>query len=247
MVGSLALDPALRRRMAPGNTCLAALRQGGQGTPGQPLNDSKGCGGVMRVAPIGLLAAFDPAQTAALAGRAAALTDGHPSGYISAAALAAMVRLMLDGCALRAAAAKSKYLLVDWKGREESEAKIDAALFAADYAATNHRAAVASLGEGWTGEEALAIGLYSAAAGKSFPEVLSIAANHDGDSDSTASIAGQLYGAANGLADLPNQWVRRLDVLTILLGLVRRAFSGEVKQMLFGISHPRSSRARSFT
>ena len=87
--------------------------------------------------------------------------------------------------------------------------------------ATHHRAVVASLGEGWIGEEALAIGLYSAITGKSFPKVLSIAANHDGDSDSTASIAGQLYGAANGLADLPNQWVRKLDVLDNLLMLVR--------------------------
>jgi ADP-ribosyl-[dinitrogen reductase] hydrolase len=71
----------------------------------------------------------------------------------------------------------------------------------------------------------LSIGLYSALAGQSFPEVLWIAANHDGDSDSTASIAGQLYGAFNGLADLPNAWIRRLDVLEILLGLVRQMFT----------------------
>jgi ADP-ribosyl-[dinitrogen reductase] hydrolase len=70
------------------------------------------------------------------------------------------------------------------------------------------------------GEEALAIGLYSALVGRTFSEVLSIAANHDGDSDSTASIAGQLDGAANGLADLPNQWVRQLDILDISLKLI---------------------------
>ena len=46
----------------------------------------------MHVAPIGLLAVFAPAQTAGLAAHAAALTHGHPSGYISAAASAAMVR-----------------------------------------------------------------------------------------------------------------------------------------------------------
>ena len=84
-VGSIALDPALHRRMAPGTICLAALRQGGKGTPSRPLNDSKGCGGVMRVAPIGLLTPLDPAHVADLAASAAALTHGHPSGYISAA------------------------------------------------------------------------------------------------------------------------------------------------------------------
>jgi ADP-ribosylglycohydrolase len=39
------------------------------------------------------------------------------------------------------------------------------------------------------------IGPYAALAGDSFAETLAIAANHDGDSDSTASIAGHLYGA----------------------------------------------------
>jgi ADP-ribosylglycohydrolase len=46
-----------------------------------------------------------------------------------------------------------------------------------------------------------------------------IAANHDGDGDSTASIAGQIYGAWRGLADLPNRWIRRIDVLVPLLTL----------------------------
>lgn len=44
---------------APGNTCLAALRStrhGARGTPTDPINDSKGCGGVMRAAPAGLVA-----------------------------------------------------------------------------------------------------------------------------------------------------------------------------------------------
>ncbi len=48
------------------------------------------------------------------------------------------------------------------------------------------------------------------------------AANHDGDSDSTAAIAGQLWGAAHGISALPHAWVRQLDVLDELLGLVAR-------------------------
>ena len=52
-VGKIATDSRLRQRMAPGNTCLAALHAGGSGTPDKPINDSKGCGGVMRVAPSG--------------------------------------------------------------------------------------------------------------------------------------------------------------------------------------------------
>ena len=54
---------------------------------------------------------------------------------------------------------------------------------------------VHQLGEGWNGEEALAIAVYAVLSASSFEEAITIAANHDGDSDSTASIAGQIYGA----------------------------------------------------
>ncbi len=84
--GKIATDSRLRQRMAPGNTCLAALRAGGSGSPEKPINDSKGCGGVMRVAPLGLVPKWQPTEAAGLAARAAALTHGHPSGYVSAAA-----------------------------------------------------------------------------------------------------------------------------------------------------------------
>jgi ADP-ribosyl-[dinitrogen reductase] hydrolase len=225
LFGQIAADPRLRRAMAPGLTCLSALRAGGHGTVERPLNDSKGCGGVMRVAPIGLMAS-SPEDAAELAARAAALTHGHPSGYWSAAAMAAMIRMALDGAGLDDSARKASAIISRRDGAHETVAMIDAALKAASAARSDHRQAIASLGDGgWCGDDALAIGLYSALRGKSFPQVLSIAANHDGDSDSTASIAGQLYGASKGLADLPNQWIRRLDVLEILLGLVRASLA----------------------
>lgn len=56
--------------------------------------------------------------------------------------------------------------------------------------------AITVLGEGWVGEEALAIGVYAALKAESFMDAIIIAANHDGDSDSTASIAGQIWGAS---------------------------------------------------
>ncbi len=223
--GRIAKDSRLRRQMAPGTTCLSALRNGGNGSIENPLNDSKGCGGVMRVAPIGLLAGWTPVEAAELAARAAALTHGHCSGYLSAGAMAAILRLTLDGMELAEAAQQARAILSDRKGAGDTVAGIDAALAASRGGAPNHRETIGSLGDGgWFGDDALAIGLYSSLAGRSFPQVLSIAANHNGDSDSTASIAGQLYGASHGIADLPNAWIRRLDVLDILLGLVRHTF-----------------------
>ncbi|HSM50597.1 MAG TPA: ADP-ribosylglycohydrolase family protein, partial [Thermoanaerobaculia bacterium] len=52
--GWLVREKWLHARRAPGRTCMSALRQAdGLGAPAR--NDSKGCGGVMRVAPVGLL------------------------------------------------------------------------------------------------------------------------------------------------------------------------------------------------
>ena len=54
-------------------------------------------------------------------------------------------------------------------------------------------------------------------------EGIRIAANHDGDSDSTASIAGQLWGTWKGIEGIPHDWVSRRDVLCPLLHAARQA------------------------
>ena len=46
--------PELYSRRAPGGTCLSAIIQGNPGSVNNPINNSKGCGGIMRVAPLAL-------------------------------------------------------------------------------------------------------------------------------------------------------------------------------------------------
>lgn len=53
-------------------------------------------------------------------------------------------------------------------------------------------------------------------------DAVRVASNHDGDSDSTASIAGQIYGAWKGMGEIPDGCVRRLDVLEPLLDVAER-------------------------
>ena len=218
--GHLHNAAVMKARRAPGNTCLSALRAQGRGTPSQAINNSKGCGGVMRVAPIGLVQEWSPEQAFDVAARAAAATHGHPSGYLSAAAMAMMIRLMLDGASLQEVPISVLDVLASHRGSAETIASINAALTAVGSLPADHTDAVAGLGEGWVGEEALSVALYAALAGNSFPEVLAIGANHDGDSDSTASIAGQLFGAWRGLSDLPQDWVTALDVRDPMVGLL---------------------------
>jgi ADP-ribosylglycohydrolase len=79
--GWLSSQQFLREERAPGTTCLSALHAGHPGTVSRAVNDSKGCGGVMRVAPFGL-AGDNPF---ALACQAAALTAADfGSGVLAA-------------------------------------------------------------------------------------------------------------------------------------------------------------------
>lgn len=206
---------------APGSTCLTALKAGARGTPEQPINDSKGCGAVMRVAPLGLLPALDPDQAFQLADEAAALTHGHPSGRLSAAALASLIRDLLGGIPLEPALDRMEMRLEAAPGGAETLAAArQARTLAADIVSPTE--AMKRLGEGWTGEEALAIALYAVLKAGSFEAALRLAANHDGDSDSTASIAGQIWGVIHGVDRLPHGWVDKLDVLEPLCDIAGR-------------------------
>lgn len=200
-------DPAEQR--APGRTCVAALASGRAGTIDQPLNDSKGCGGVMRVAPIGLAFPADMAFDHAVA--AAAITHGHPSGYLPAGILAAIVARVVEGADITTAAATSCDSLGAYAGNEETLGAVQRALELAGRG-TDPASAVEALGPGWVGEEALAVGLYAAIrfAGD-FRAACATAVNHSGDSDSTGSICGAILGAAHGIDAIPGSWIEKLE------------------------------------
>ena len=225
-VGELALAPELREERAPGITCLNALLSGGMGSPERPVNDSKGCGGVMRVAPLGLLEGFSEGEIFDMGLRAAAFTHTHPTGYLASGMMSLLVFYLAGGLSPHAAVEAAMPRLRVWEGQRETRKAVQKAMELASVAGTPPEQDVKALGLGWVAEEALAIGLYAVLRGGNFREVLAIAANHDGDSDSTASIAGQLWGAWRGMEGMPQHWIQALDVhrpLTRLLSAGLRA------------------------
>jgi len=219
--GRLACFGVMQQPQAPGNTCLTALRHGGRGTVERPINDSKGCGGVMRTAPLGFLPEpVSDAEVFRFGAAVAALTHGHPDGYLPAGALAVLVRDALERLPWATSLSKVLDLVTAWPQSDGTAAAIaSAAAAAAAGPPSRHR--VSDLGQGWVGEEALAIGLYAAMTATAFEECIELAANHDGDSDSTASIAGQLWAARFGPTAVPDDAVNRLDVLEPLLDTFR--------------------------
>jgi ADP-ribosyl-[dinitrogen reductase] hydrolase len=219
--GEIYHDTRLWHARAPGATCIRAIEAGAFGTPEQPVNDSKGCGGVMRVAPLGLILRWSPEQAFDAAVRAAAMTHGHPLGYLSAGALAYLIRLLISGYWIETAVPLMLSYLHQRPDTEAILSIVQKAVALSKDDQTPVTEAVASLGQGWVAEEALAIAIYAALRGSFYEDVLSIAANHDGDSDSTASIAGQIYGAGSGdkfVLGLSsrNEWTKRLDVAELL-------------------------------
>ncbi len=213
--------PALSSCRAPGNTCLSSLASGVMGTIENPPNQSKGCGGVMRVAPVGVC--IQNAEQAALLGaKAAAITHGHSLGYMPAAVLAYIVnRLIYTDLSLpaivRDSAAALRRLFPDDGHLNFLISLIARAqqLAASDMTDSD---SIACLGQGWVGEEALAIALYCVLRhDRDFRSTVIAAVNHDGDSDSTGAIAGNIMGARCGYGRIPQAYTENLELRDTIL------------------------------
>ncbi|MCL2873074.1 MAG: ADP-ribosylglycohydrolase family protein [Betaproteobacteria bacterium] len=218
--GWLFQQPALHHRRGPGNTCLSALKA--MKSFGDPAtNNSKGCGGVMRMAPVGLMKwckekVWENADNAFLLGtKLAALTHGHPTGALAAGALAALVQALVSEITLQDALAEVKELCQKKDTNRETLRAIEKAETLAASSLSPHEA-IAQLGEGWVAEEALAISIYCALVSRDFAEGIILAVNHDGDSDSTGAITGNLLGALYGVAAIPSAWLEPLELREVI-------------------------------
>ena len=231
---------ALNKNRAPGNTCMSALEAIYRDK--KPSNNSKGCGGVMRVAPIPLFAVADNRMgiqdADSLAADAAKITHLHPLGFIPAALMAHVIyRLAFDEHPtqdvlvgyikegietltalfpqypnevnqMRELACLSLQLAINEKSDEQN---------------------IPVLGEGWVGDEALAIALYcSVRYFDHFEQALIAAVNHVGDSDSTGSLTGNILGAAVGYNAIPQHFKDDLEQLDIILRMADDVYRGDI-------------------
>lgn len=213
--GWLVKDARLWARRGPGATCLTALaahvRLGDFAE-----NESKGCGTVMRVAPVGALVSARSKESARRAFElgvdVSRLTHGHPTGYLAGGACARIVAGLVEGHPLRETVEATLDLLAPLATAREVTAALRRALALADDGAPPSAEQVERLGAGFTAEEALAIAVYAALVARDFEHGVRLAVNHSGDSDSTGAIAGQLLGATLGEAAVPAAWRERVEL-----------------------------------
>lgn len=207
---------------APGSTCLSSLMSNTYGTLDKPINNSKGCGSVMRVAPIGLM--VNSGESAGMiAAESAALTHGNPLAIISAYVCAAMINILLNS-ELTVEEALSESLKLyhakldcyDKSVMDEFDGLIAKAI---SFSKNNKKDIdnIKQIGEGWSADEALAIAIYSCLKySNNFKDCVVCAINHDGDSDSTGAIAGNIIGTYLGVSEIPDYYVTNLELLDVI-------------------------------
>lgn len=209
--GWLITNKELHHQRAPGTTVMNELLNPDRDIHKFAENDRKGCGGVMRVAPIGL-SANDPFG---LAADAAHFTHGHPTGFLSAGAFSLIINGIINGNSIDESIQRTLPVLRDYPDHIETLSAIEQAV---NLAKTSPLAPenIEQLGGGWLAEEALAISLFCALKAEDFSSGVLAAVNHSGDSDSTGSMCGNILGTLMGVGAIPEKWIEELEVRDVI-------------------------------
>jgi ADP-ribosylglycohydrolase len=210
----------LHKNRAPGITCLNACWDIINGR--EVKNNSKGCGGIMRVAPIPLYLIKDADKcdnsvlVAESCAQIAECTHKHPLGFLPAALLGVFIYKI---ALLSVVEVKSKLepiveeclqvidaIYVDQYVHYKNTLKtLTRKAMRLAFSDMPDAEAIAQLGEGWVAEETWAIALFAAIRHMdSVEEALIASVNHDGDSDSTGAVTGNIMGAIYGYEPIKN-------------------------------------------
>ncbi len=232
--------PELNNRRAPGNTCMTALQDILRGK--DPYNNSKGCGGIMRTAPVALYGAVwrDTPEGEPLEGRisnikdvdmlaadAAEITHQHPLGWLSSALEAHVIyRIMQKDCPavddFKAYLSEGYDMLLslypnEGAGITQLRALTDKALGLVGSSASDVDN-IEAIGEGWVAEETLAIAVYCAVKYfDNFEKAIIASVNHKGDSDSTGAVTGNILGAVVGYDAISEFFKTDLELHDVIL------------------------------
>ncbi len=229
-----ALEP-LRVRRCLDPAVLDALTRPGIGSIDEPVNRSQGCGGLTRAAPLGLF--LDPAEvprqeTALLGAESAALTQGHPLGFLPGAYLTDLInRIVYDRPDSFRAVLKSTCAAMErqFGPRYPQTAAIREQLFRAEFLASTPAPPAECLERL---SPAQAPGVLAAACyvclkfPGDFDHGLVAAVNHSGASAAVGAVAGALLGAMVGTEGIPEFYLEPLELRGILEELADDLFQG---------------------
>lgn len=236
--------PELNVRRAPGHTCVSALESIIKNR--EPMNDSKGCGGIMRIAPIPLYGISknrikDIAALDQLAADVAEITHKHVLGYIPAYVMSHIICCL----ATDESPTKERFSKYVTEAMQKAAQKYACLKYYTDILQTlMYKAltlacedipdndAIRQIGEGWVAEETLAIAVYCCAKHfDDFEKAMIASVNHGGDSDSTGAVTGNILGAAIGYEAIPQYFKNDLELHDVILHVADDLWLGKITQM----------------
>lgn len=208
----------------------------------------------MRVAPIGIYSGAHPKSidmvgAGLIAGMAADLTHKHPLSTLSSIALGMLVSDLIthdriDREKFRFIVVNRVLKLIELQGlkNEHFDFLNQLIIKALELAESNvsDTDAIRQLGEGWIAEETLAIAIFSVTRYiDDFEKCIVCAVNHDGDSDSTGAVAGNIIGAILGYSAIPQKYKTTLELHDVLVSVADDlgGFSSEEQMNERYISH----------
>lgn len=209
---------------APGNTCMSALMAKKCGSVSKQINNSKGCGGMMRVAPVGLYLpkhSENIAEIDRIGAEIAAITHGHPLGYIPAAAMVHIIsRCTFSDMSLEKIVTEAiETVVAIYKSKphiDEFERIMNKAIHLT-HQDLNDLEAIREIGQGWVAEETLAIAVYCTLKyPNDFVKAVTTSVNHGGDSDSIGAVTGNIIGAYLGRQHIPDEFIEPLELKEVI-------------------------------
>ncbi len=225
--------PELYECRAPGNTCLSALMNYEHNNDNiydfvnNPQNNSKGCGGIMRIAPLALnYGRMSLENLDREAAHIAAITHGHSLGYMPAAALVHIINRIVfrrDNMTLKEIVLEAKGAMTGIFNGDKHLKELTDIIDLAVELSENEKSDLENihrLGGGWVAEETLAISIYcSLRYENDFSAGIIASVNHSGDSDSTGAVTGNILGAIHGYDAIEEKWKTNLELRDVIIEL----------------------------
>ncbi|WP_234024904.1 ADP-ribosylglycohydrolase family protein [Tsuneonella amylolytica] len=205
------------------SSALARWRRTGDAAAGSTDPKTAGNGALMRLAPVALRWAHDPARLVEVAARQTVTTHAAPEAISASVAFAQLLAAAIAGeplstiIAPRSDAAYRGTIAAimdgSWHGKRRDEIQ------SSGYVAHSLEAA-----------------LWATARTTSFRDAVLLAANLGGDADTTAAITGQLAGAIYGASGIPQDWLAMIEwrerITELGLRLIGDRQSGETSNVL---------------
>ena len=168
---------------------------GGQG--------SRGNGAAMRMAPVAVRYAEDPARLGAEAARSARVTHTHPVGVDGAVVQAGAI-----GAALR-----GEDILQAARAAARTQELADALRDVGELLGARREVAEVQtrLGSSSDARESVSAALYTALAHTTFEQAVRFAVRLGGDTDTVAAMTGAIAGARQGASSIPGRWLEALE------------------------------------